>query len=93
MKTLFPALALCATASLAMAQEPAPKPAAKPAEVRNPKIAVIDMGTVSSQSLMGKGYAAQLDALKNEIEAERTKKQNELSKLDASLKALQDEIE
>jgi Skp family chaperone for outer membrane proteins len=70
------------------AQEPA-----KGAPPSMPRIAVIDMGKVSSDSLLGKSYAAELDKLKNEIEAERTKKQNDLTKLDAAVKALQDEIE
>jgi outer membrane protein len=65
------------------AQEPA----------KTPKLAVIDMGKVSSESLLGKSYAGELDKLKNDIEAERTKKQNELTKLDTALKALQDEVE
>ncbi len=69
------------------AQEPAK------AEAKTPKLAVIDMGKVSSESLLGKSYASELDKLKNEIEAERTKKQNELTKLDTALKALQDEVE
>src|SRR6185503_19454994 len=66
---------------------------AKPGVPTSPRIAVIDMGKVSSDSLLGKSYAAELDKLKNEIESERTKKQNELTKLDAAVKALQEEIE
>jgi Skp family chaperone for outer membrane proteins len=42
---------------------------------------------------MGKSYAAQLEALQNEINSEGTKKQSELQKLDAAIKALQDELE
>ena len=68
-----------------------PRPAE--AEDRSPKIAVIDMARVSAESLLGKGYAAQLEALKNEIDAEGTKKQAELQKMDAAIKALQDELE
>jgi Skp family chaperone for outer membrane proteins len=60
---------------------------------RQPKIAVIDMQKVSSESLMGKGYAAQLEQLKNEIDAEGNKKQAELQKMDAAIKALQDELD
>lgn len=91
MKTLIPALALGAFAAAAAAQEGA-KPAAK-AEPRSPKIAVIDMARISAESLLGKSYATKIDALRNEIEAERTKKQNELNKIDTTLKALQDDIE
>ena len=84
MKTcIAAALLLGAAASSVLAQD-APK---------QPKIAVIDMGKVSSESLMGKGYAAQLEQLKNEIDAEGNKKQGELSKLDAGIKALQDELD
>lgn len=78
-------LALCA--GRAEAQQP-PAHANKPAV-----IAVIDMGKVSSESLLGKSYAGLLEKLRDEIEAERTKKQNDLNKLDAAIKALQDEIE
>ena len=42
---------------------------------------------------MGKGYATQIEALENEIKAEGTKKQAELQKLDAAIKALQDELD
>jgi len=90
MKTLIPALALGAFAAAAAAQEGA-KPAAKAEKA--PKIAVIDMARISAESLLGKSYATRIDALRNEIEAERTKKQNELNKLDTTLKALQDDIE
>lgn len=69
------------------AQEPAK------AAPQQPRLAVIDMGKVSNDSLLGKSYASELDKLKNEIESERTKKQNELTKLDTALKALQDEVE
>jgi Skp family chaperone for outer membrane proteins len=61
--------------------------------VKAPRIAVIDMARVSSESLLGKGYASQLEALKNEIDAEGTKKQSELQKMDAAVKALQDELD
>ena len=97
-QTLIASLAL-ALAGAALAQEPAtpaapdkPKPEAK-AEARSPRIAVIDMARVSGESLLGKSYQTQLEALKNEIDAEGTKKQNELQKLDAQIKALQDELE
>lgn len=79
-------LVLCG-AALLPAQD-----AAAPA-ARNPRIAVIDMNRVSAESLLGKGYAQQIEALENEIKSEQTKKQNELSKLDAAIKALNDELE
>jgi Skp family chaperone for outer membrane proteins len=90
MKTLIPALCLGLGALVATAQEP--KAQARP-EPKLAKIAVIDMGRLSAESLLGKSYATKIDALRNDIEAERTKKQNDLTKMDASIKALQDEIE
>jgi Skp family chaperone for outer membrane proteins len=84
MKTcIVAALLFGAAAPIALAQD-AP---------RQPKIAVIDMQKVSSESLLGKGYAAQLEQLKNEIDAEGNKKQGELQKLDVAIKALQDELD
>jgi Skp family chaperone for outer membrane proteins len=90
-KTLTLALVLGA-ASIAAAQEAAAPAQAKTAAT-SPRIAVIDMGRVSSESVMGKGYAAKLESLKGEIDAEGTKKQTELQKLDAAIKAQQDELE
>lgn len=88
-KTYLLASLLAASAGAAFAQDAA-APAAAP---RAPRVAVIDMARVSAETLLGKGYAAQLDGLKSEIDAEGTKKQNELQKLDTALKALQDELE
>ena len=76
-------LAVLAGAGTALAQD-AP---------RSPRVAVIDMARVSAESLLGKSYAAQLEKLQNDINAEATKKQTELGKMDASVKALQDELE
>ena len=47
--------------------------------LRPAQIGVVDMQRISSESLLGKSYAAQIDELKNEMTAERTKKQNELA--------------
>jgi outer membrane protein len=85
------ALALLAAALPALAQDTAAPAKADPA--RAPKIAIIDMQRVSAESLLGKSFQAQLEQLRNEIEAERTKKQTDLGKLDAALKALQEELE
>ena len=84
MKKTFVAglLATLATAGLAAAQE-----------AKAPRIAVIDMARVSAESLLGKTYAAQLEKLQNDINAEATKKQTELGKMDAAVKTLQDELE
>jgi outer membrane protein len=76
-------LAVLAAAGMALAQD-APK---------SPRVAVIDMARVSAESLLGKSYAAQLEKLQNDINAEATKKQTELGKMDAAVKALQDELE
>ncbi len=77
---LFVALA---TAGVATAQEAA----------KAPRVGVVDMARVSAESLLGKSYAAQLEKLQNDISAEATKKQTELGKMDAAVKALQDELE
>jgi Skp family chaperone for outer membrane proteins len=71
-KTYLLALFLAASAGLAVAQDTAAPGAAK-AEVRSPRVAVIDMARVSAETLLGKGYAAQLDTLKNEIDALRSR--------------------
>jgi Skp family chaperone for outer membrane proteins len=85
-KTFIAGLVLGAAAQVTVAQEAKTEP-------RVPKLAIIDMARVSSESLMGKGYATQLEALQNEINSEGTKKQSDLQKLDAAIKTLQDELE
>jgi Skp family chaperone for outer membrane proteins len=87
MKTLIPVLLAAAAAPAALGQ------AAARGEAKQPKIAVIDMARVSAESLMGKGYAARLEQMRAEIEAEQKKKQSDLEKLDTAVKALQDELE
>ena len=67
--------------------------AQEPAAARSPRVAVIDMARVSAESLLGKSYAAQLEKLQTEINAEATKKQTDLGKLDTALKTLQEELE
>ena len=89
--TLLTALVAAATASGAAGQEPSPAPARSAA--RPTSIAVIDMQRVFADSLLGKGYASRIEALRTEIDGEGTKKQNELQKLDAGIKALQEELE
>jgi outer membrane protein len=66
---------------------------AQEAGKKTPRIAVIDMDRVGSDSILGKNYTAQVESLQNDIEAERTKKQQDLAKFDAEIKALQDELE
>jgi outer membrane protein len=88
-------LALVLLAAGAFAQEPPSPaaPAASKAPVRSPRIGVIDMGKVSTDSLLGKGLAAQLETLRNEINSEGTKKQNEIDKMTAQIQALQEELQ
>jgi Skp family chaperone for outer membrane proteins len=85
-KTFLAAAVACAVAASTLAQEPA-------GAVRNPKIAVIDLGRISSESALGKSYASQIEKLENEIKAEGAKKQTELQKQDGAIKALADELE
>jgi outer membrane protein len=86
-QTLLTALALVAAAPLALAQE------AAGGEPRAPRVAVIDMNRISSESALGKGLAAQIEALQTEIQQEGTKKQQELQKLDTEIRVLQEELE
>lgn len=85
-KTSLAAGAMCAVAAAALAQEPA-------GAARTPKIAVIDLVRISGESQLGKSYATQIEKLENEIKAEGAKKQTDLQKLDAAIKALSDELE
>ena len=82
-KTFVAGLVALAAAGVATAQEAA----------KAPRVGVVDMARVSAESLLGKSYAAQLEKLQNDINAEATKKQTELGKLDAAVKALSDELE
>ena len=97
-KTFVVALALGALSVAALAQDAAPPAAAPPAArpagpLGSPKIAVIDMQQISAESALGKSYASKIEGLENEIKNEGTKKQTDLQKLDASIKALQDELD
>jgi Skp family chaperone for outer membrane proteins len=92
-KTSLAALVLGAAAAsvaVAVAQDAAP---AAGGAMRMPKIAVIDLVRVSNESQLGRSYAARIEALENEIKTEGNKKQAELNKMDAAVKALQDELE
>ena len=94
-KTFLVAPLLCASAAVALAQTPAPAqgtPAAR-GPIGSPKIAVIDMQQISAESVLGKSYASKIEGLENEIKSEGTKKQGELQKMDAAIKALQDELD
>jgi len=91
-KTFLVAPLLCASAAVALAQTPAPAPAAR-GPIGTPKIAVIDMQQISAESVLGKSYASKIEGLENEIKSEGTKKQGELQKMDAAIKSLQDELD
>src|SRR3954468_14978569 len=93
-KTFVVAPILCLSAAVVLAQSAAP--AAAPAArgpIGSPKIAVIDMQQISAESVLGKSYATKIEGLENEIKNEGTKKQSELQKMDAAIKALQDELD
>ena len=97
-KTFLVALGLCASAAVALAQTTPAQgtaPAARPAggAIGTPKIDVIDMQQISAESVLGKSYATKIEGLENEIKSEGTKKQGELQKMDAAIKALQDELD
>ena len=100
-KTFVLALAVAAAGVAAAAQEPTASPAPAPAATRPaagamtraPRIAVIDMGQISSQSTLGKAYAVKIEALEKQIQTEGTRKQTELQKMDTAIKALSDELE
>jgi Skp family chaperone for outer membrane proteins len=87
-KTHLLALSFAAAAQAVSAQD-----AAAPKVDRQQRIATINMERVSTESLLGKGYAKKLEDLKNEIDAEGQKKQADLNKLDTAIKALQDDLE
>jgi Skp family chaperone for outer membrane proteins len=92
-KTFLVALGLCASAAVALAQTPAPPQGTARGPIGTPKIAVIDMQQISAESVLGKSYATKIEGLENEIKNEGTKKQGELQKMDAAIKALQDELD
>src|SRR5437868_4148285 len=55
------------------------------------KIAVIDQQRVFTESAMGKTYVGQLTAMQKDMKAEYDKRQAEVQRMDAALKALQDD--
>jgi outer membrane protein len=85
-RTSLAALAIGVAATVAYAQQPSETKSSA-------RIAVIDVAGVYSGSLLGKGYAAEIDKLENEIRSEQTKKQAELQKFEASIRTLREEVE
>ena len=67
--------------------------AASAQEGRAARLAVVDPLRVSSESLMGKGYAARLQKLEAEVQALMTEKQAELGRLDAAIQSLNEELQ
>jgi outer membrane protein len=92
-KTCLLAVFLAVAPAALRAQEAAAPAAGKGESLRPARIAIVDMQRVSTETLLGKTYAARIDALKNEIDSEGTKKQTDLQKLDAELKALQEDLQ
>jgi Skp family chaperone for outer membrane proteins len=88
MRKTYLALTLLLAAPLAAGQE-----AAAPTAAKGPRLAVINMERIYAESVLGKGYAKKLEELKTEIDTAGQKKQADLNKLDAAIKALQDELE
>jgi Skp family chaperone for outer membrane proteins len=84
-KTLLAAAVLCAAGAAAgLAQETA---------ARAPRIGVIDAERLWAESALGKGYAAQIDKLQKDLEAEGAKRQTEIQKLEATIKTLQEQLQ
>lgn len=88
MRTMLIALTLTAAAAAATAQE-----AGRPKGDGSTRIGVVDLDRVGTESVMGKELAKEIAALETEIQAERTKKQNDLKRLDAEIAGLQQELD
>jgi Skp family chaperone for outer membrane proteins len=93
---VFPALVLGALLAAPAGAQEAAKPAAPPAATtgaRAPKIGILDIDRVWAESLLGKGYTAQLEKSRNELQSLGTKKETELKKLQDEIQALAEDIE
>src|SRR4051794_38338799 len=82
---IFGVLGVAAFAAVASAQDAG--------KAKSPKIGIIDMDRVGAESQVGKGYAQQVATLQGEIETARTKKENDLKKLDSEINTMQEELE
>src|SRR5262245_34758104 len=83
-------------AAIAAAQEPAKPADAKPeakGEWRPPRIFVVDVEAIWKNSLLGKRLATQLQAQQNEIASLGNKKNTELQKISAEIKAMEEELQ
>jgi len=83
-KTSILAALLAATAINSHAQETARKA---------PQIGVVDMDRIGVESAIGKAYNARMQALQSEIEAARTARQAQITKLETEIKALQEGLD
>src|SRR5579862_9266054 len=93
---VFPALVLGALLAAPAGAQEAAKPAAAPAPsaaARNPKIGILDIDRVWAESLLGKGYTAQLEKSKNELQSLGSKKEAELKKMQDEIQAMAEELE
>ena len=83
MRSTILAALLTVSAGVALAQE---------SGLTSPKVAIIDMRRLTSESALGKTYAQKLEALNKEIEVARTRKQQELQAIATELQTLQEEV-
>jgi outer membrane protein len=83
-------LALTAVTALAAMAAPAP---GQDAPRKVARLGIVDIDRIGTQCLLGKSYAAQIQGLNDEIEAERKRKQVELERMDREIRALQEELD
>jgi Skp family chaperone for outer membrane proteins len=81
---LVPAFVLGA-AGLAAAQAPA--------DAADARIAVINTGQIFSESLLGKGYAAKIEALEQEIQAAQQEKETTAQQKNSEITTLKEELQ
>jgi len=63
------------------------------AQNHTPHIGVVDMERVAAESKTGKSYTVKIQTLQDGVEKARTQKQADLQKMDAAIKALQEELD
>jgi Skp family chaperone for outer membrane proteins len=80
----LPLLFVALSPAAALAQEAAQRP---------PKVAVVSLQGIFRDSALGKSYAAQLDKLQKDLDAEVAKRQKEVEAAGAAIAALQEELE
>jgi Skp family chaperone for outer membrane proteins len=75
------------------AAKPSPVAPAPKTEPRTPKIAVLDIDKVWNESLLGKGFAAQLEKQRGELQSIGTQKESQLKKMTDEIQAAQEDLE